>query len=90
MSNLGEEKLPKGDAYKVADALYKFWEQRFPEIFNLMMWVNEVGRFAGYFERLLIDINHYWTTVQDYVKTENVKISIKTRENHIMYNRGPL
>jgi hypothetical protein len=55
-----------------------------------MMWVNEVGRFAGYFERLLIDINHYWTTVQDYVKTENVKISIKTRENHIMYNRGPL
>jgi hypothetical protein len=34
---LEKKKLPKGDAYKVADALYKFWEQRFPEIFNLMM-----------------------------------------------------
>lgn len=43
--------LGKGDAYKVADALYRFREERYPAIDNLMTLVNEVGCFAGYLKR---------------------------------------
>lgn len=38
--------LSRGDAYKVAAGLYKYWENRFPAIHNLMTLVNEVGWFA--------------------------------------------
>lgn len=39
--------LGKGDAYKLADALYRFWGERFPAINNLMTLVNEVGWMTG-------------------------------------------
>lgn len=63
------------DAYKLADALYQFWQKRYPSIFHVMTLVNEVGWFTSYFKRPVIYRNRYLTTIQDYVLSHTEKIS---------------
>lgn len=66
----------RGDATKVATALYKYWEEKFPAINNLMTLVNEVGWLASFLNRPVRYHSHYLRTVQDYIKCENVTTSI--------------
>lgn len=60
--------LSQGEAYKVADALYRFWEERYPGIDNLMTLVNEVGWFSGFFNKPFWYQSEYITTIQDSIK----------------------
>lgn len=74
-SELGD-KISGKDAYKLADAFYKLWKERFPDVQNLMNLVNEVGWFAGYRKEPIIYSKKYFTTVQDYIKTKIEKITV--------------
>lgn len=62
----------------MADALSKVWEDGFPSFKNLMTLVNEVGWFAGLFNRPPIRCyhSHYFITVQDYVQIDKITTSV--------------
>lgn len=82
-----EYMLSRADTAKVAAALYKYWEIWFPAIHNLITLVNEVGGFAYYFNRPVRFHSNYFTTVQDYVKTDNITTYI---ENRVLKKRHPI
>lgn len=63
-------------AMQVAEALYRFWEDRYPYIQNLMTLVNEVGWFAGLFNRPIRDHSSFFLTAQDYMKLDKITTSV--------------
>jgi len=78
--------LSKGDAFKIADALYKYWEDGFPSINTLMNLVNEVGWFTGFLKRHIRYHSYYLTTVQETVKIEKITTTVY---NRVMKKRNP-
>lgn len=68
--------LTKGDAYKLADAMYRFWAERFPARNMLMELVNEVGWLCGFLNKPVKYHGEHITTIQDYVKCESFTTSV--------------
>ena len=79
ISNLGEN-LDGKDAYKLAEGLYKFWESRFPQVFNLMTLVNEVGWFAAFFNRAIVYEDLFIKTVQDFMVSKPLNVWVYDRK----------
>lgn len=78
-----------GDGYKVVEALYKYWESLFPEISNLMTFVNEVGSFAGYLFRPVRYHSQYFTTVKDYVRMGKVTTTLYNKKENKTHRSAP-
>lgn len=52
---------------------------RYPAINNLMTLVNEVGWFTSFLNKPVRYQSHYLTTVQDYIRSDNVTTTIYNR-----------
>lgn len=68
--------LTKGDAHKLAKALYTFWDIKFPAVKNLMSLVNVVGWMCGFLDKPVRYHGEHISTIQDYIKCETVSTSI--------------
>lgn len=68
--------LTRRDAYVLTHALYRFWEERFPGVKNLMSLVNEIGWLCSFLDRPVRYHGEHITTVQDYIRCERVTTSV--------------
>lgn len=71
--------LNKRECNKLASLCTIFWRERFPGIVNLMTLVRNVGWLSCAFNTPVYYSIPYFTTVQDYMKMDNVKIWVYDR-----------
>ncbi|XP_019251427.1 PREDICTED: uncharacterized protein LOC109230376 [Nicotiana attenuata] len=71
--------LKKTECLKLSSHIEKFFKSRFPHIVNLMTLIRSVGWLASAMGRPVYYSTPVFTTVQDYMKSEAIKIWIYDR-----------
>jgi len=71
--------LRKKELYSLAKTCYAFWVLKYPDIINLMRFINLIGWFCSEMDLPVLYSIPYFTTVQDYMRS--------TKENVWVYDR---
>ena len=73
------ELLRRKDHYHIAKLCYEFWINKYPDIANLMKLINLIGGLCSALDRPVIYSIPYFTTVQDYMRSEKAHIWVYDR-----------
>lgn len=67
------------DHFLIAQLCYEFWKIKYPDIANFMKLINLIGWFCAALNRSVHYSIEYFTTVQDYMRSQKAQISVYDR-----------
>ena len=65
--------------YNMAKSCHSFWVYKYPDIVNLMKFINRIGWFCSYLNKPVIYSIPFFTTVQDYKLWEKGQVWLYDR-----------
>lgn len=71
--------LSSKDDYHIAQLCYLFWKEKYPDIANLMKLINLIGWFCSVLDKAVVYSIPYFTTVQDYMRSNEADIWVYDR-----------
>ena len=71
--------LSINDYYIIAQLCNEYWRKKYPDIANLMMLINLIGWFCSFLEKPVHYSIPYFTTVQDYMRSNKAEIWVYDR-----------
>jgi DNA-directed RNA polymerase len=67
------------DNYNIAALCHLFWREKYPDISNLMKLINLIGWFCSVLGKPVLYSVEYFTTVQDYMRSDKAEIWVNDR-----------
>jgi DNA-directed RNA polymerase len=71
--------LRKKEFYSLAKSCYAFWVLKYPDILNLMRFINLIGWFCSEIDLPVLYGIPYFTTVQDYMRSNKEEVWVYDR-----------